>query len=142
MNEVLREISIEAAPETVFSYFTDVQKVLQWLGIEAILEPQVGGRFQVVINSERKVMGEYLELIPYSRIVIAWGWEGREDVPPGSSRVEISFVEHAGATHLRLRHYHLPEIALPLHAKSWEHSLARLKQLWESVSQIRGANVS
>ncbi len=132
MSEVIREIYIEAEPETVFAYFTDVEKLVEWMGMEATLEPHTGGRFQVTINQERKVMGEYLELTPYSRIVVSWGWEGREDVPPGSSTVEITLTPNADGTLVRLRHYNLPETALPLHAKSWEHNLPRLKKVIET----------
>ncbi len=131
MSELIRKVYIEAPPETVFAYFTDAEKLLQWMGIEATLEPQVGGRFQVMINQERKIIGEYLELIPYSRIVISWGWEGREDVPPGSSTVEINLLPDQQGTLVRLRHYNLPDTALLLHAKSWEHNLPRLKKSLE-----------
>jgi uncharacterized protein YndB with AHSA1/START domain len=134
LSEVIREIHIEAEPETIFGYFTDAEKLVQWMGVEAMLEPQLGGRFQVTINQERKVMGEYLELTPYSRIVVSWGWESREDVPPGSSTVEITLLPNAEGTLVRLRHYNLPETALSLHAKSWEHNLPRLKKVVETTS--------
>lgn len=129
MSEVIREIRIEAEPETVFAYLTDAEKLVEWMGVEATLEPQPGGRFQVTINQERKVIGKYLELTPYSRIAVSWGWEGREDVPPGSSTVEITLIPNAEGTLVRLRHYNLPETAVPLHAKSWELSLPRLKKV-------------
>jgi uncharacterized protein YndB with AHSA1/START domain len=131
LSEVIWEIFIEAEPETIFAYFTDAEKLVEWMGVEATLEPQPGGRFQVTINQERKVMGEYLELTPFSRIVVSWGWEGREDVPPGSSIVEITLTPDAKGTLVNLRHYNLPETAIPLHAKSWEHNLPRLKGVLE-----------
>lgn len=132
MSEVIREIFIEAEPETVFAYFTEAEKLVEWMGVEATLEPHTGGRFQVTINQERKVIGEYLELTPFSRIMVSWGWEGREDVPPGSSTVEITLLPNAEGTLVRLRHYNLPDTALPLHAKSWEHNLPRLKEVIRS----------
>jgi uncharacterized protein YndB with AHSA1/START domain len=134
LSEVIREIFIEAEAETVFAYFTDAEKLVEWMGIEARLELQVGGRFLVTINQERKVMGEYFELTPYSRIVVSWGWEGREDVPPGSSTVEIMLTPNAEGTFVRLRHYNLPETALPLHTKSWEYNLPRLKKIAETLA--------
>ena len=132
MSEVIREVQIQAAPETVYSYFTDPEKLISWVGIEAHLEPYPRGRFEVTVNHERKIIGEYLELIPYSRIVISWGWEGREDVPPGSSTVEITLTLNAKGTLVHLRHYNLPEGATPLHAKSWEHNLPHLKKSLEA----------
>lgn len=126
-SEVVREIHIEARPEVVFAYLTDPAKMVQWVGVEARLEAHLGGIFQVKINDERIVRGEYLEVTPPSRIVFSWGWEGREDLPPGASTVEVSLTPSQGGTLVRLRHYNLPGAAMPLHAKSWEHNLPRLK---------------
>ncbi len=134
MTEVVKEISIRAKPETVFAYFTEVDKLLLWLGIEARLEPKIGGIFHVTISGERKIRGEYLEIQPHSRLLLSWGWEGRTDVPPGSTKVEFMFYSVPEGTLVRLRHYDLPEDAMPLHAKSWEHNLPRLKLQVEEKS--------
>lgn len=131
-SEVIREVHIQARPETVFAYFTDPARMVQWMGLEASLEAQPGGLFRVKINPERIARGEYLEVTP-SRIVFSWGWEGREDVPPASSTVEVSLTPSEGGTLVRLRHYGLPASALGLHARSWEHNLPRLKTASESL---------
>jgi uncharacterized protein YndB with AHSA1/START domain len=131
LSEVIREIHIEAQPETVYAYFTEAEKLMMWMGVEAKLEPHPEGCFRVVINSDRIVMGQYLELTPFSRIVVSWGWEGGEDVPPGSSTVEITLTPNAEGTLVHLRHYNLPETAMLLHTKSWEHNLPRLKTVVE-----------
>lgn len=131
-SEIVREVYIQARPETVFAYFTDPARMVQWMGVEASLEARPGGLFRVKINHERMVRGEYIELTPPSRIVFSWGWEGREDVPPASSTVEVTLVAAAEGTLLRLRHYGLPASAMGLHAKSWEHNLPRLKTASEA----------
>lgn len=134
--EVVREIEIEAPPEAIFSYLTDPAKLVLWMGAAAQLDPRPGGLFSVQINPERVVRGEYLEVTPFSRLVLSWGWEGREDVPPGSSTVEITLTSTQTGTRLRLRHHNLPSQAMPLHAKSWEHNLPRLKT---AVEKDRGS---
>src|SRR5258708_40297885 len=40
---IIREIDIEAAPETVFEFFTDPAKLTRWLAVEATLDPRPGG---------------------------------------------------------------------------------------------------
>lgn len=130
-NEVVREVLIEAPPEAIFPYLTDPAKLVRWMGVEAALEPFAGGIFSVKINPERIVRGEYLEVVPPTRVVWSWGWEGRTDVPPGSSRVEITLTPTPEGTLLRLRHLNLPSETLPLHARSWEHNLPRLKSLFQ-----------
>ena len=131
MSEVVKEIYIQAKPETVYSYFIQPEKLILWMGIEARLEPRKEGQFQVTINTERRILGQYLELEPPSKLLISWGWEGRDDVPPGSSIVEVLLLEYLEGTLVRLRHFNLPEEAMPLHAKSWEHNLPRLKTVVE-----------
>jgi len=122
-----RSIRIEARPETVFSFFTDPQKMVMWKGILASLDPQPGGLYRVEISQRDIVRGEFIELEPYSRIVFTWGWEGEgSPLPPGSSLVEIDLAEDHGATLLRLRHLGLPQAVKASHIEGWDHFLPRL----------------
>src|SRR6266567_2081307 len=73
---VEREIHIAARPEIVFSFFTDPEKLVRWLGIRATLNAQPGGACHIHINERDLVGGQYLEVVPYSRVVFTWGWEG------------------------------------------------------------------
>ena len=126
--EVLeRQIFIAARPETVFSYFTDPDKIVRWKGIRAELDPRPGGIYRVDINGRDVARGEYLEVLPYSRIVFTWGWEGEgSPLPPGSSTVEISLTPEAEGTRVRLRHTGLPAELKTAHAEGWDHFLPRL----------------
>ena len=38
-NVVQREIQIAASPATVFAFLTEPDKMLTWMGIEAVFEP-------------------------------------------------------------------------------------------------------
>ncbi len=40
---LVNEVYIEATPETVFSFFTDPEKVARWKGQEATVDPRPGG---------------------------------------------------------------------------------------------------
>ena len=83
------EIRIEARSETVFPFLTDPQKMLEWMGKNANLDPVPGGIFHVGISDDNIARGEYVEITPNSRVVFTWGWEG-QPVLPGSSTVEIT----------------------------------------------------
>lgn len=109
------ERRVPAPPERVFSYFTDPKKHTQWQGIAAELDPKPGGRYVVHFSERGRVRGEYLEVDPPRRIVLTWGWEGEEVMPaeaiavtPGSSTVEIEFINDGDGTIVRLRHSGLP----------------------------------
>src|SRR5436190_22453933 len=84
---VEREIRVEAAPETVFPYFTDPEKMVRWIGVGATLDPRPGGVFYLDTIVGHSFAGEYLTVEPYSRIVFTWGFGNFPDeqnpLPPG-----------------------------------------------------------
>ena len=47
------EIRIAAAPEIVFASFTDLAKMVQWMGTEATLDPRPGGVCRINPPGER-----------------------------------------------------------------------------------------
>ena len=120
-----REVRIAARPETIFSFFTDPVKLVRWKGMKAELNPRPGGVYRVNINGRDVAKGEYLEIVPYSRIVFTWGWENSA-LPPGSSTVEITLTPDGAETVVRLRHLGLPSEHYELHANGWDHYLPRL----------------
>jgi uncharacterized protein YndB with AHSA1/START domain len=74
--------------------------------------------------------GEYVEIDAPSRVVFTWGWEGQESgpnaVPPGSSRVEVTFEPDGEGTLVRLRHLDLPAESRQIHGEGWDLYLSRL----------------
>ena len=127
---VEREVRIAARPETVFEFFTDPDKMILWKGREADLDPRPGGIYRVEMGEKIVARGEYVEVDAPSRVVFSWGWEGTESgpnaVPPGSSRVEVTFEPDGEGTVVRLRHLDLPEEARELHGQGWDLYLSRL----------------
>jgi uncharacterized protein YndB with AHSA1/START domain len=54
------ELRIAAPPEVVFPYFTDPARMVDWMGVAALLDPRPGGTFRVEPNGRDVVLGEYL----------------------------------------------------------------------------------
>jgi uncharacterized protein YndB with AHSA1/START domain len=54
-NEVIREVRIAAAPEDVFPYFTDPEKLVVWKAATAELDARPGGRFRMDITGRGDV---------------------------------------------------------------------------------------
>ncbi len=126
-NVITREIRIAARPETIFSFFTDPAKMARWKGRQATLDPRPGGVYRVDINGTYVARGEFVEIVPYRRIVFTWGWEGENPLPPpGTSTVEVVLIPDGDSTIVRLTHRDLPADALDSHTHGWEHYLARL----------------
>ncbi len=125
-NDVVeREIHIAARPETVFPFFTDPEKMVRWLGIRARLDARPGGVCLININEHDVMGGTYLEVVPYSRVVFTWGWEG-SPLPLGSTTVEVTLSPEVGGTKVSLRHMGIPDEQQGVQATGWDHMLARL----------------
>ena len=108
---VAKEVWIDAPPASVYGYFTEAEKLVQWMGVTAAIEPVPGGAFRFAANAEDVMSGRFVELVPTRRIVFTWGWEGGKYLPPGASRVEITLSAERGGTRLALYHRGLaPEV--------------------------------
>jgi uncharacterized protein YndB with AHSA1/START domain len=67
--------------------------------------------------------------VPVHRLAYSFGWDDSEDVPPGSSLVEIDLIEQPDGTLLRLTHTGLPNAEQCAgHAEGWAHYLSRLAE--------------
>jgi uncharacterized protein YndB with AHSA1/START domain len=122
------EIRIAASPETVFDFFTDPDKMIQWMGRSAELDPRPGGVLHCDINGRSVASGEYVEVERPRRAVFTWGWEGEDSVTePGSTTVEVVLAPDGDGTHLRLIHRDLPTAeSAERHGHGWRHYTERL----------------
>src|ERR687891_600896 len=93
------EVRIAAPPEVVFPYFTDPARMVNWMGVAALLDPRPGGTFRVDANGRDVVVGEY---------------------------VEVALERDGEGTLLTLLHHGLADGVRDAHAEGWTHYLARL----------------
>jgi uncharacterized protein YndB with AHSA1/START domain len=98
------------------------------MGADAATEAQPGGLYLVKsIGRRNTARGTFREVIPVHRLAYSFGWEGGEEVPPGSSLIEIDLVDRDGGTLLRMTHSGLPNDAQrAAHARGWAYYLGRL----------------
>lgn len=120
-------VHIAAPPETVFPYFTDPTRYVQWMGIDAALDPKPGGEYRVGMRGGVQASGVFLEIDPPRRVVFTWGWTGDHPVPPGTTRVVVTLSAVDGGTLVRLRHHGLPsDEQRTQHRGGWQLYLGRL----------------
>ena len=123
---VEREVVVEAPPELVYRYFTENRKILLWSAVEVSFDPRPGGKIRQAITEEWIMVGETLEVDPPHRLVYSWGWEGDPVMPPGSSRVEVTFTAIPEGTRLRVVHSAIPVEQVPSHERGWDDHLPLL----------------
>jgi len=123
-----RTLAIDASPETVWEFLVDPEKLMRWKGINADLDAQPRGSFRCEVIPGHIARGEYVEIDKPNKLVFTWGWDGSEDVPPGSSTIVIELASDGDGTSLRFVHQDLPNAeAIASHAHGWDHYLPRLE---------------
>jgi uncharacterized protein YndB with AHSA1/START domain len=139
---------IAARQSIVFEALTTADGVGSWWGtddlpvIVASVDARVGGtfriRFPTLDGQEHEACGEYLELVPPSRLVMSWRWVhgGVLEERDGVSRVEIDLRPIDGGVELTVTHADLRnDVSGNIHESGWVDSLARLSRLLERVPE-------
>ncbi len=126
MSETFRtSIDIQATPEQVFDHFVQPDLLVRWMGDVARLEAVEGGVFSVDINGVL-IRGSFVRLDRPRLIEIAWGEAGSEVMPPGATRLRVTFEARGAITRVELEHAGLVPPLAAKHAIGWPHFVARL----------------
>jgi uncharacterized protein YndB with AHSA1/START domain len=130
------ELTIAAPIDVVWEHLTTATGLVRWVGPDATVEPVPGGELRWTHSDGAIVVGRFVELVPYRRVVFTYGWEdGRMGVPPESTTVEIDLREEdGGATTLRLAHHGLPPETVEDHERGWRYFLGALRDTLEAGS--------
>jgi uncharacterized protein YndB with AHSA1/START domain len=73
MAELVRDVLIDASPETIWPFLVDPERHVEWLGTVADIDPRPGGRYRVLVGGRHQSVGEYVEVTPYERVVFTFG---------------------------------------------------------------------
>jgi uncharacterized protein YndB with AHSA1/START domain len=91
-------VHIAATPDTVFPYFIDPDRYVQWMGDRAMLNAVPGGVFRVRMRDGVEAAGVFVEVDAPRRVVFTWGWTHGVAVAPGSTRVVVTLEAENGGT--------------------------------------------
>ena len=127
MAELVREIMIDATPQTIWPFLTEPAKHVEWEGTLAEIDPRPGGVYRVLVAGQYQSEGRFVEVVPEEKLVFTFGWEQEGNpIAPGSTTVEITLHPEGDKTRVRLVHRGLPEDAVGDHTQGWGHYLGRL----------------
>jgi uncharacterized protein YndB with AHSA1/START domain len=133
MNDAYRtSIDIDAPPEHVFDHFVQPDLLVRWMGDVARLDARDGGAFSVDINGVL-IRGHFVRIDRPRLIEIAWGELGNGAMPPGTTRLRVTFEARGSGTRVTLEHAGLSPSEAAKHAVGWPHFLDRLGALAAGV---------
>ena len=124
MHRLDRNVAIQAAPETVFRFFTDSERWARWWGAGSTIDARPGGRVLVRYPNGVEASGEVVELTPPTRIVFTYGYASGKPIPPGSSLVTIGLEPEGAGTRLRLVHEFDDPSVRDQHVQGWRFQLS------------------
>jgi uncharacterized protein YndB with AHSA1/START domain len=132
---------IRATPEKVFDAITNPEVARRYWGHENVSDWKPGSGWQHVrANEERKVnlVGQVVEHVPPTRLVITWADPARAGDPAAYSRVRFDVVPYEGMVRLTVTHDELEAgggMAKGI-AQGWPIVLSSLKSLLETGQGI------
>jgi len=119
-----RSILIQAAPETVFRYFTDSTRWAAWWGAGSTIDATPGGKVYIRYPNAVEASGEVMAVEPPLRIVFTYGFASGKPMPPGASQVTIRLEADGDATRLHLFHELADAEARDGHVAGWRFQLS------------------
>lgn len=124
MTTLRKSIWIDAAPDIVFTYLTEGERMAQWSGVAAELDARPGGLLRLDMGQGGVLQGRFLEVERPGLIVYEVG--AAEHGPEMMSRVEITLSAEVDGTRVDVVHDALPPPFQAVASRGWDHHLARL----------------
>lgn len=118
---------IGASVDVVWPLISTAHGLTRWMATTAEIDLRPGGRVRWEHDNGWIVAGEVIEVVPFRRLVITYGWEvGELPVPPGSTTVTISLRGLGDRTVVSVRHEGLDEVLAHRHTEGWTHFIGEL----------------
>ncbi|MEO1235748.1 MAG: SRPBCC domain-containing protein [Planctomycetota bacterium] len=139
---------IAASPQRVFEAWTTADQLTRWLSpgpdiplAEAVADAHVGGTLRLVYLTPdaphpEVVLGRYLEVSPFRRLVFTWAWQAPHSTFPvehlgRDSTVTVDLLPIDGGTQVTLVHEGLPPGPMSArHAQGWTGALEQLSTFY------------
>ena len=122
-----QSVLLPVSPDEAFALVTEPERIRRWLAVSAYIDLRAGGDFRWTVATGSHAAGTVREVEPGRRLVLAFGWDEDEALPPGASTVTIVIEPAPDGSQVTLTHEGLNEEQTKQHAEGWEHYLERLE---------------
>jgi uncharacterized protein YndB with AHSA1/START domain len=132
---IVKEVRVQASPETVWGFFTEPEKMTRWLCTAATVDPRPGGVNNMTHRSDDGVdhhlESRFVEVEPPHRLLFTWKFTtGTPEERAVKSTVEVTFEADGDGTLVRLVHRDVPEGLWDDHRGGWTTLFGRLEKLF------------
>jgi uncharacterized protein (TIGR03086 family) len=124
---VEKSILVPLGPDETFALLTEPDRLRRWHTVSARIDLRAGGDYRWTVVPGHTAAGKVVEVEPGRRLVLSWGWEEADDLPPGASTVTITLQPADGGTQVHLVHEGLTDAQASSHTVGWSHYLERLR---------------
>ena len=84
-----KTVVVPLDPDATFDLVTRPDRLRRWQTVAARVDLQAGGEYRWTVVPGHSAAGTFREVVPGKRVVFGWGWEGDDELPPGSSTVKV-----------------------------------------------------
>ncbi|WP_299442151.1 TIGR03086 family metal-binding protein [uncultured Phycicoccus sp.] len=122
-------VDLPVTPDEAFALLTEAERLRRWQTVSAVVDLRAGGAYRWTVTPGHIAAGTVREVEPGRRLVLGWGWEGSDDVPPDASTVTVTVEPHGDGSRVTLQHEGLSAVEAEKHALGWAHYLERLQRV-------------
>ncbi|MGR3761408.1 SRPBCC family protein [Roseobacteraceae bacterium NS-SX3] len=137
MNDLRLEREFPVAPETLFSWVTETEKLLKWWGPEGLHVPEheldlsrTGPWYSIMQNQDGErfhVSGQVTHVDPPKSVGLTWAWHDGDGQRGEESHVTFTVEPAGGGARLVIDHRDLPsEEMRERHGEGWASTLRKL----------------
>ncbi len=123
---IVIERLLDTDPDETFALLTEPERLRRWLAVSASVDLRVGGDHRILCVPGHVAVGQVTEVDPGKRVVYSWGWQGNDEVPPGSTTLIVELEPVGDQTRVRLTHEGLVGEWREGHLAGWNQHLDRL----------------
>lgn len=133
-NSVKIEKLFNAPVNLLWAIWTEPTFINQWFGSDekgtvnmVNIDLSVGGKYKIAFRdsdgSNHTALGEFIEIIPFSKLLYTWEWESESG---HTSKVQVDFIQKQENTLLILTHSLLNPNSTHSYLEGWNGALEKI----------------